>query len=405
MSVLTTSRTSRTRDPEGTGRLARLLARHHSGPWGQEATAVAVVAGLLLVVGLVMSFSASVVDAAEDGDPFGILRRQVAWAAIGIPAFLLVSATDHRLWRRLSWVMIVVSLVGLVLVLVPGLGLARGGATRWIGVGPLVVQPSELAKLSALLWLADVYERKRPRGGDPFAVGHLLVPGLPLLGVIGVLILAEPDLGTAVVVGIIVALVLYIEGLPLRLFGALAGVGVLLAAALSFTASYRVDRITGWLHPEADPTGTGFQLLQSLYALGSGGWFGLGLGSSRGKWNFVPNPETDFVFAIIGEELGLVGALVVLALFTALLVLGLRIARRAPGGFSRTVAFGITGWLVAQATINIATVVGLLPITGMTLPLVSAGGSSLVSTMIALGILVAIARDPAARNPDAKTSA
>jgi cell division protein FtsW len=400
MSVATTSRTGHR---EGRGGVRGWFARRHSGPWGQEATALAVVVGLLLVVGLVMSFSASVVDAAENGDPFGILRRQVAWAAIGVPAFLVVSSTDHRVWRRLSWAMLAAAVVGLLLVLVPGLGLTRGGSTRWLGIGPLVVQPAELAKLSALLWLADVMERKRPGDGGPHELRHLLVPGVPLLAVLGALILAEPDLGTSVVVGIIVALVLYIEGLPLRLFGLFAGVGGLLATALAFTASYRVDRITGWLNPEADPTGTGFQLLQSLYALGSGGWFGLGLGSSRGKWNFVPNPETDFVFAIIGEELGLVGALVVLALFAALLVLGMRIARRAPDGFSRTVAFGITGWIVAQATINVATVVGLLPITGMTLPLVSAGGSSLVSTLVALGILVSIARDPASRDLDART--
>ncbi len=405
MSVATTSRgTGASRDHEGQGRLRGLLSRHHSGPWDQDAIAVAVVVGLLLIVGLVMSFSASVVDAAEDGDPFGILRRQVAWAAIGIPAFLIVSSVDHRVWRPLSWLMIVASVVGLLLVLVPGLGLTRGGSTRWIGLGPLVVQPSELAKLSVLLWLADVYERKRPRDGRPFELAHLLVPALPLLAVVGLLIMAEPDLGTTFVVGIIVALVLYIEGLPIRLFGVFAAIGGLLVTGLAFTASYRVDRITGWLNPEADPTGTGFQLLQSLYALGTGGWFGVGLGSSRGKWNFVPNPETDFVFAIIGEELGLVGALVVLGLFTALLVLGLRIARRAPSGFARTVAFGITAWLVAQATINVATVVGLLPITGMTLPLVSAGGSSLVSTLVAVGILVAISRDPASHDTDARIS-
>lgn len=393
MSIASAARSKASAADAPRSRWRDALARHHSGPWGQEATAIAVVTGLLLVVGLVMSFSASVVDAAEDGDPFGILRRQLAWAALGVPAFLLVAAIDHRVWRRLSWVMITGALVGLVLVLVPGIGLERGGATRWIGVGPLVLQPAELAKLSVLLWLADVHERKRPPDGLPFEVGHLLVPSLPLLAVVGGLVLAEPDLGTTVVLGIIVALVLYIEGLPLRLFGALAAVGTVLAIGLAFTAAYRIDRITGWLHPEADPTGTGFQLLQSLYALGSGGWFGLGLGSSRGKWNFVPNPETDFVFAIIGEELGLVGALVVLALFASLLVLGLRVARRAPSGFARTVAFGITAWLIAQATINVSTVVGVLPITGMTLPLVSAGGSSLLSTLVALGILVAIARD------------
>lgn len=406
MSVATTSGSTREKDaPRRGGRLRARIASNRSGPWGNEATAVAVVAGLLLVVGLVMSFSASVVDAAEDGDPFGILRRQVAWAAIGVPAFMLVAAVDHRLWRRLSWGMLLAALVGLVLVLVPGIGLERGGSTRWIGLGPLVLQPSELAKLATLLWLADVHERKRPRDGQSFEVNHLLVPALPLLGVVGLLVLAEPDLGTTVVLAIIVGLVLYIEGLPLRLFGVMAGLGALLATALAFTAAYRIDRISGWLNPEADPSGTGFQLLQSLYALGSGGWFGVGLGSSRGKWNFVPNPETDFVLAIIGEELGLVGALVVLMLFSALLVLGLRIARRAADGFGQTVAFGVTAWLVAQAAINIATVVGLLPITGMTLPLVSAGGSSLVSTLVALGILVAIGRDADARELDGRTHA
>ena len=374
-----------------TSRLRRVFERHHSGPWGPDATAVTVVVGLLLVVGLVMSFSASVVDAAENGDPFGILRRQVAWSVLGVPAFLAVSAIDHRVWRRLSWVMLAAAIVGLVLVLVPGVGLTRGGSTRWIGFGPLVVQPSELAKLAALLWLADVYQRKRPRDGAPFEVAHLVVPAVPLLGLLGLLVVLEPDLGTTVVIAIIVGLVLYVEGLPMRLFATLAGLGAVMATLLALVASYRLDRITGWLNPEADPTGTGFQLLQSLYALGTGGWFGVGLGSSRGKWNFVPNPETDFVFAIIGEELGLVGALAVLLLFGALLVLGVRVARQAEG-FGRTVAFGITGWLIAQATINVATVVGLLPITGMTLPLVSAGGSSLVATLVALGILVSIAR-------------
>jgi cell division protein FtsW len=377
-------------------RLRTAVLRGRSGPWTPRATAITVVTGLLLLMGLVMSFSASVVDAAEGGDPFGILRRQVAWAAIGVPVFLVVSATDHRVWRRLSWILLAVAFVGLVAVLVPGVGLTRGGATRWIGLGPFVVQPSEIAKLATLLWLADVLERKRPRDGGPFEVQHLLVPALPLLGIFGMLILLEPDLGTTVLLGIIVALVLFLEGLPMRLFAAVGAAGAAIVALAAAVAPYRMARITGWLDPEADPTGKGYQLLQSLFALGSGGWFGLGLGSSRGKWNFVPNPETDFVFAIIGEELGLVGALVVLSLFGALLVLGLRVARQATG-FARTVAFGITAWLVGQAAINVATVVGALPITGMTLPLVSAGGSSLVSTLVGLGILVAIARSQDSR--------
>ncbi len=389
MSVATSSADARR---AVSGRVRGVVDRLRTGDWSGDAVPLVVVTGLLLLVGLVMSFSASVVDAAEGGDPFGILRRQIAWAAIGVPLFFVVAGMEHRLWRRLSWGMMIVALVGLVAVLVPGLGVTRGGATRWIGVGPFVIQPSELAKLASLLWLADVYQRKRSRQRDGVDLKHLLVPALPLLAVEGMLILAEPDLGTTIIVGVIVGLVLFIEGLPLRIFFTVGGVGALLATMAALLADYRMDRITGWLDPNADPGGTGYQLLQSLYAMGSGGWFGVGVGSSRGKWNFVPNPETDFVFAIIGEELGLVGALVVVALFTWLLVLGLRIARGAPDDFGRTVAFGITAWLVVQAMVNIATVVGLLPITGMTLPLVSAGGSSLVSTLVALGILVSIAR-------------
>lgn len=374
-------------------RMRARLAPHQVTGWGGDATILVVVTGLLLVIGLVMSFSASVVDAAESGNAFGILQRQLVWAAIGVPAFLVVVRLQPRVWRPISWLLLLVSIVGLVLVVVPGVGVTRGGSTRWLGFGPFVAQPSELAKLAMVLWLADITARKRvlrPDGRLP--VRHLLVPALPLLALVAVLVMAQPDLGTTLLIGLIVAVLLFVEGLPLRLMavgGALVG-GMGVAAAI--VAPYRFARISGWLNPEADPTGNGFQLLQSLYAMGNGGWTGVGVGSSRGKWNFIPNPETDFVFAIIGEELGLLGAFLVLGLFTVVLVVGLRVARQADG-FSRTVAFTITGWLVGQALINIATVIGVLPITGMTLPLVSAGGSSLVSTLVALGILVAIARD------------
>ncbi len=374
-------------------RIRERFAAHEVTGWNGDATTLVVITGLLLVIGLVMSFSASVVDAAESGDAFGILRRQVMWAAIGIPVFVVVARLRPRAWRPLSWVLLVVSMVGLVLVVVPGVGITRGGSTRWLGFGPVVAQPSELVKLALVLWLADVTARKRslrPDGRLP--VRHLLVPALPVLAVVGVLVMAQPDMGTTLLIAVIVAILLFAEGLPLRLMGAAAGLAGVLAAVGAIVAPYRLARINGWLHPEAAPTGEGFQLLQSLYALGNGGWTGVGVGSSRGKWNFIPNPETDFVFSIIGEELGLVGALVVLGLFALLLVVGLRVARQAQG-FSRTVAFTITGWLVGQAMINVATVIGVLPITGMTLPLVSAGGSSLVSTLVALGILVAIARD------------
>ena len=376
----------------GAGAITRLRSRWAPGPWNSDATGITVVTVVLLLVGLLMSFSASFVDAAEAGDLFGPFRRHLTWALLGIPAFVFAASLDHRIWRRLAWPLLILALATLVLVLVPGVGVTRFGSTRWVGVGPLVFQPSELAKLATLVWLADVLERKRPRDGSPHEVGHLLIPALPLLFVLAFLVLAQPDLGTTILLTMIVGAVLWVEGLPGRFVAAAVAAGGLAIAVLAVVAPYRVARIRGWLWPEEYPLDEGFQLLQSLYALGSGGLFGLGLGSSRGKWNFIPNPETDFIFAVIGEELGLVGAIGVMALFSALLYFGLRIAYGAQDGFGRTVALAITAWLVGQALVNVGTVTGLLPITGVTLPLVSLGGSSLVSTLAALGILVSIAR-------------
>jgi cell division protein FtsW len=377
-------------------RFRALRTRNDPGPWTSDATALTVVTVLLLLTGLVMSFSASFVDAAEAGDPFGVFRRQIVWAALGVPAFVAAASMPHRRWRRLAWPLLGLSLVGLLLVLVPGVGITRYGSTRWLGFGPLVIQPSEIAKLATLLWVADVLERKRPRDGSLHEPSHLAIPAVPLLGLLAALVLAQPDLGTTILLGLIVGAVLWVEGLPGRYVGVGAAAAVAAVAALAVIAPYRLARVTGWLDPEADPLGSGYQLLQALFAMGEGGVFGLGLGSSRAKWNLVPNPETDFIFAIIGEELGLAGAAGVLALFAALLYFGLRVSYAAEDGFGRTVAFGVTAWIVGQALINVGTVTGLLPITGVTLPLVSVGGSSLVSTLVALGILVSIARRPPA---------
>jgi cell division protein FtsW len=374
------------------GRWARVRARWRPGPWNADATALTVLTLLLLLLGLVMSFSASFVPAAEAGDPFAVFRRQVGWAAIGLVAFVTAARLDHRIWRGLAWPLLLVAILGLVLLLVPGVGETRYGSTRWIGIGPLSIQPSELAKLAALLWLADVLERKRPRNGLPHTTEHLLIPALPLLVLLAALVLAQPDLGTTILLAMIISAVLWVEGLPGRIVAAAVALGGLAVAALAVVAPYRVARIRGWLWPERYPLEEGFQLLQSRYALGSGGTFGLGLGSSRGKWHFIPNADTDFIFAVIGEELGLVGALLVVLLFSAVLYVGLKVAYAATDGFGRTVSLAVTAWIVGQALVNIGTVTGLLPITGVTLPLVSVGGSSLVSTLLALGILVAIAR-------------
>lgn len=386
-----------------TAAVGRLKGRHVAGPWRAEATALTILVAVLLLLGLLMSFSASFVDGAIAGDPFGVFQRQLVWALIGVPVFAAAATLHHGVWRRLSWIMMGVALVGLLAVVIPGVGLERYGSTRWLGFGPFVIQPSELAKLATILWLADVLTRKRELYGDEMSLAHLLVPALPLLGLQAVLILAQPDLGTTILIAVAVGLVLWVEEIPLRLVAGLGAVGGVLVAGLAVVAPYRMARISGWLDPEADPLGNGYQLLQSLFALGSGGWFGVGLGSSRGKWNFIPNPETDFIYAIIGEELGLVGALTVLLLFLGILVVGMRIARSAPDRFGRTVAFAVTAAVVGQGLLNIATVTGLLPITGVTLPLVSVGGSSMVLTLLGLGILVSIARRPDGAEPQERT--
>jgi cell division protein FtsW len=372
------------------GRTATVQTR-----WPPGAITLTVVTVLLMLLGLLMSFSASIVDAAQDGDAFGTFRRQVLWAAIALPVFALATRLPRHHLRTLSWPLMFIALAMLALVVIPGVGETRFGATRWLGVGGFVFQPSEVAKLALLLWLADVLERKRPADGSLHRTEHLLVPAVPALILLAGLVMLQPDLGTTVLLALIVAALLFVEGLRLRfmLGGLLAGVAAV--TVLVLVAPYRVARIRGWLYAEDYAQAEGFQLVQSWVALGSGGVFGLGLGSSRGKWNFVPNPETDFVFAIIGEELGLVGAVGLILLFLALLLFGLHTAFTAAPGYDRTLAFTITAWVVGQAFVNVGTVIGLLPITGVTLPLVSAGGSSLLVTMTALGLLINVARLPA----------
>lgn len=363
--------------------------------WPATAITLTVVTVLLMLLGLLMSFSASIVDAAQEGDAFATFRRQGLWTAISVPALIVATRFPRARLRTLSWPAMALGIALLVLVVVPGVGVTRFGATRWLGVEGFVFQPSEVVKLALLLWLADVLERKRPTDGSLQTTEHLLLPAVPTLVVVGGLVMLQPDLGTAVLLALIVGSMLFIEGLRLRFLVSAMAVGAAAVAALIVVAPYRVARIRGWLYAEEYAQAEGFQLMQSWVALGSGGVFGVGLGSSRGKWNFIPNPETDFVFAIIGEELGLVGAIGLIVLFLTLLLVGLNVAFAAAPGYDRTLAFTITVWVVGQAFVNVGTVIGLLPITGVTLPLVSVGGSSLLITMVALGLLINIARLPA----------
>ncbi len=347
---------------------------------------------VLLVLGLVMSFSASFVrSTAETGDPFGIFRRQVLWGLIGLVPLGIVAAADYRIWRRFAASLLIVALILSVLVIIPGIGLEAYGARRWLRVGPVTIQPSEVLKLAVPLFLAHLLARRwaRVRAGD---LHGMLMPALPLLVLVTVLVMAEPDLETAALLLAIGGLVLYTAGLPGRLL-VLGGALLATFAVIAITAvGFRTARISAWLDPMGDAANVGYQSVQGFMALGSGGLFGTGLGQSRGKWLFLPNADTDFIFAIIGEELGLAGSLLVLGLYVAFAVGGIRTARAAPDAFGKLMAVAVTGWILMQATMNIGSVVGLLPVTGVTLPLVSVGGSSLVITMTGIGLLLAIAR-------------
>jgi cell division protein FtsW len=297
-----------------------------------------------------------------------------------------------RAYRLLGYPLLIASFALLLLVLVPGVGTNVSGATRWIALpGGLQIQPSEPAKLALVLWGADLLARKEKRLTE---AKHLVVPLVPITVAMGVLVMAQPDMGTTIVLITVMLALLFTAGAQLRVF---AKLGVFLGislGALAVTEPYRLQRLTGFRNPCAQQhaLGVGYQACQGLYALSSGGWFGLGLGASHEKFGYLPNQYTDYIFAIIGEELGLLGTLVVLSLFALLGYAGIRIAQRCPDTFSQLAAAGVTAWLLGQALVNMGAVVGLLPITGIPLPLVSFGGSALVPTMFAIGMLISFAR-------------
>jgi cell division protein FtsW len=350
---------------------------------------------LLLGLGLVMVLSASSVTSyATSGSSFSIFVKQLMWVAIGLPLLWIASRTSTRALRMLSYPLLLVAVGGLLLVLVPGVGVSAYGATRWIGVGSFTIQPSELAKLALVLWGADLLVRKRRLLRE---WRHLLIPLLPVASVLAGLVMLQPDLGTTLVLVAILMTLLWVVGSPARLFaGLLALIGVLVSY-LAVMEPYRLERLASFADPFKDSQDTGWQAVQGLYALASGGWWGVGLGASREKWSYLPNAHTDFILAIIGEELGLVGTLLVVVLFGVLAYGGIRVAQRSADPFGRLVAAGLTAWLVGQALINMGAVVGLLPITGIPLPLISFGGSSLMLTMVAIGILLSLAKtEPAA---------
>jgi cell division protein FtsW len=352
-----------------------------------SATLLVVVAGLAVVgVAAIISASSTVALAVQE-DQFFYVKRQLLAIGLAIPAMVITSRINYHRYRALALPFFLVTAGLLTTVLV--VGERVGGARSWIDLGPISFQPSEMAKPAAILVLAVVMERKGRLLGDFW---HFLAPVTAVLGVLGVLIMLEPDLGTTIVVGAVAVAVLLASQAPLR-YVVGSGMGAAaLAGILAFAADYRLDRFRGFLDPWSDASNTGYQLIQSYYALANGGLTGVGIGSSRARWFYLPNAHTDFIFAIIGEETGLIGGMAVIALFAVLALAGWAVASRAPDPLGRMLAVGITAWITFQALVNVGGVLGVLPITGITLPFVSYGNTALVTTMAGLGILVNIAQ-------------
>jgi cell division protein FtsW len=356
------------------------------------------ITALLLGLGLVMVLStSSVQDLAEGLPAYSDFKKQLLGAAFGLPIMYFAARSPARLFRAVAYPLLGVSLLGLCLTLIPGVARSAYGASRWIAIGPLQIQPSEFAKLALVLWGADLLARKeRLRQLEDWR--HLLIPLLPGAGLLAMLVMVGDDLGTTFVLLVIFITLLWVIGTPGRIFGGMLALMGIVMLLLAVTSAYRLKRLTGFVNPVGGPMGPNMQGIQGKYAVGSGGLFGVGLGASGEKWGYVPESTSDFIFAIIGEELGLVGTLCVCLLYGGLAFAGLRVARRVQDTFSRLAAAAITAWVVMQAVVNIGAVIGVLPITGVPLPLVSAGLSSLLVTMIALGMLMSFARrEPGAR--------
>jgi cell division protein FtsW len=340
----------------------------------------------LVAFGLVMVYSATSAPAAlGNGDPTGYLERQAAYALIGLVLLAVAARTPYGAWRKLAPALLLVSLVLCVAVLV--IGTPVNGARRWLTLGPAVFQPSELAKLAIALWAA-AYLARRPA---PQSLPELMKPIGTVAVIFCALIVIEPDLGTAICIVVMLSALLLVSGTPLPTLGAAGAIACMLGALAIWMEPYRRERLLSFLNPWDDPQNTGFQSVQALIAMGSGGIFGKGLGQGVQKINFLPEAHTDMIFAVIAEELGLIGSTLVIGAYAALGYAGLRIALQCTDPFAKRLAAALAALICGQAAVNLAAVMGVAPLTGIPLPLVSAGGSSLVVALTAVGVLLNIA--------------
>ena len=345
----------------------------------------------LTLFGFIMVASASNVLAERfSGDSWFFFRHQLLYGGVvGLAVFIVGLFVPYTWWRKVALPGLLVSLVLLVLVFVPGLQVASGGASRWIGLGPITLQPSEVAKLTFILYLAALLEAK---GEDIRSFRKSVVPFVLIVGVMSTLLMLQPDMGTLFSILLIAAAMVFSAGFRLRHLALLGLSGVALFALLINVASYRLNRIIVYLHPELDPQGIGYQINQALLAVGTGGMWGLGFGRSRQKYQYLPEPAGDSIFAIISEELGLIRTSLLVGIFALMAWRGFMIAQRAPDIFGRLLAVGVTSWIVSQAFINIGSILGVTPLTGIPLPFISYGGSALVSMLLASGILLNISK-------------
>lgn len=347
---------------------------------------------ILAVFGLIMISSASVLySKTRFGDANYFLSHQFFYGFIpGILALYIFSRIDYHLWRKLAVPFFFITIVALILVFIPNVGKNIYGASRWINLGPISFQPSEMAKLSTILYLAAwLVGRGKDRIRDIY---EGMLPFLGILATMGFLIIKQPDTGTLGVVVLIAIAMFFVSGANLsHIWGIFLGAGVALAGLIA-VAPYRLNRMLVFLNPEHDPKGVGYQITQALLAVGSGGIFGVGLGHSRQKFNYLPEPVGDSIFAIVSEELGMIGTSIIVLLFIAFAFRGLKIAKNAPDDFGKIVAVGIVSWVIFQAFVNISAILAIIPLTGIPLPFISYGGTSFVFLMVAMGILLNISK-------------
>ena len=370
------------------------VPRTRFGAWlGRPMTSfhlIIAVAALLVTLGLIMVLSASGVHSYdEDGSPWVIFAKQVLWTIVGLVAFYAALRMPVNLMRRLAFPGFAFTIVLLILVLIPGIGKEANGSRGWFVVAGFSMQPSELAKIAFAIWGAHLLAARRL---EHASLREMLFPLVPAAVLALFLIVLQPDLGQTVSLSIILLGLLWYAGLPLRVFLSSLAAAMMAGAALAVSEGYRSDRVQSWLNPGADTQGSGYQARQARYALANGGVFGDGLGQGTAKWNYLPNAHNDFIFAIIGEELGLVGAVGLLLLFGLFAYTGMRIARRSADPFLRLLTATTTLWVLGQVFINVGYVVGLLPVTGLQLPLISAGGTSTATTLLMMGVITNAAR-------------